>query len=537
MPETDDLPRVNDTQRWKRICIALTLLILVRGVFVLSVLPPFEGWDEYQHIAYIVYLKEEKALPPYGIASVPQSMAPMLQHYPHSVYDSWQNAHWGTSTYETFWTVQTRETKDSYPSIQLYQAQQGPLYYLVALPFWLIFSSFGALAGIYALRLLNVLFLAAAVFIFLQTLARCVPNVRHRLIVGLLIGTYPLYLITAARISNCALSILFGSLTLYFTTRAISEKPLRSLLLASCFLGLGILAKATMLTMIPVVLIAAVVVAYRHGFNFKTALKAVGICLAVILLFLLPLLYRNYKSSGVLYVMSQQRDLQLRGKSSLAVFPYFFKVGWSTQIRHWVFTRDLWVSGWSFIFLPDWFDYPYKGFMYLFWMIAIAFGLKRGWSRKVPKSPPEQLFADNWSLLIFGSVVIFMVAGMAYFATISLVDLGAAVTIPSYFMIALPAWTALIYQAALFVAARFAFWFAQVLMAFYIVSELFGTLVIMPKAFTNTSWSWLSWIRLTELHPFFPSPWFIVPCLLMIAGLLGFLIREQFRSEQVSGVT
>ena len=533
MPETDDLPQKNDTQRWKRICVALTLLVLVRGVFVLSVLPPFEGWDEYQHIAYIVYLKEQKALPPYGLATVPQSMVPMLQNYPHSGFDHWQNRQWETRTYDTFWT-QPQVQRGKYSQIQLYQAQQGPLYYLVALPFWLVFSSFGPLAGIYALRLLNALFLTAAVFIFLQTLAKCVPKLRHRIIIGLLVATYPLYLITAARISNCALSIFFGSLTLYFTIRAIKEKPLRFLMAASCCLGLGILAKATMLTMIPVVLIAAVVVACRQGFNFKLALKTVGMCLAVILLFLVPLFYRNYKSSGMLYVMSQHRDLQLSGKSSLAVFPYFFKVGWSTHLRHWIFTRDLWVSGWSFIYPPGWFDYPYKGFMYLFWMIVIAFGLKRGWSRKVPQKAPEHLFTDNWSLLIFGSVVSFMVAGLAYFATISLVDLGVAVTIPSYFMIALPAWTALLYQAALFVGTRFAFWSAQVLMAFYVVSELFGTLVIMPKAFTNTSWSWLSWTRLTEVHPFFPSPWFIIPCLLMIAGLLGFLIREQFRNEPVS---
>ena len=60
-----------------------------------------------------------------------------------------------------------------------------PLYYLLALPFWTLFSGFSYLAGIYALRLMNVLLLAAAVFIFLRTLQMCIANVTHRLMIGL----------------------------------------------------------------------------------------------------------------------------------------------------------------------------------------------------------------------------------------------------------------------------------------------------------------------------------------------------------------
>ena len=92
-------------------------------------------------------------------------------------------------------------------------------------------------------------------------------------------------------------------------------------------------------------------------------------------------------------------------------------------------------------------------------------------------------------------------------------------------MIALPAWTVFLYQAALFLGARFAFWFAHILLGFYIVSELLGTLYLMPTAFTATSWSGQSWARLTQLHPVFPSPWFIVPTLAIIAGLLIYLLK------------
>jgi 4-amino-4-deoxy-L-arabinose transferase-like glycosyltransferase len=519
----------NPAPDWKKISIALVLLVLVRGVFLLSVLPPFEGWDEYQHIAYIVYLRENRALPSYGVSKVPHSMAEMLRRYPHSDWDYQQSLGWGTMKYDTFWTQTQKPTIDDQSPIQLYEAQQGPLYYVVALPFWIAFSSLGDLAGIYALRLLNVLFLAAAVFIFLQMLAKCIPNLRHKLIIGLLVATYPLYLITAARVTDCALSILFGSLTLYFVISALKEKPLRHLTLATCCLGLGILAKATMFTMIPVVFAGVPICAYRRQLSGRTLLKALAACVGLMLIVLAPLLYRNYMTSGGFYLMSQHRDL--RGKSALWVWAHFFRVGWSTQVRQWLFTRDLWVSGWTFIPTPDWIDFPYKAFMYLFWFIVIGKGLKRGLGKQLPSRRLEYLFSDNADLLIFGLVVICMTVGLGYFATLSLAVYGVALTIPSYFMIALPAWTTLLYQAAVFLGTRVSLWFSRILLAFYLGSELVGTLYVMPRIYTATAWSLLSWNRLLQIHPFFPSPWFIVPSLLLIVGLLIYLLRVLWRVE------
>ena len=514
---------------WKRISIAIALLVLVRGVFLLCVLPPFEGWDEYQHIAYIVYLRENRELPAYGKSTVPPSMAGMLRRYPHASLDNQQTWRWGTKTYDTFWDQTQNETVNSQPQTPLYEAQQGPLYYVVALPFWIIFSRLGELAPIYALRLINVLFLAAAVFIFLQTLAKSIPNLRHRLIIALLVATYPLYLITAARVSNCSLSILFGALTLYYLISAIRKRPLRYFTLATCCLGLGILAKATMLTMIPVVFVGVLFCAYRHKFSLRTSLKTLAACAGILLLFLVPLLYRNYVTSGGFYLMAQHRDLQ--GKSTFWILSYFFKVGWSTQLREWVFTRDLWSSGWSNVPTHNLVDVPYKAVMYLFWLLVLGTGLMRGWAKRPPSRRLEYLFSDDGDLLVFACTVIFMVVGLAYFATLSLADYGAPIIIPSYFMIALPAWTALVYQAALWLGARVAFWFGHILLAFYVSAELIGTLYVMPRIYTATGWSLLSWNRLLQIHPFFPSPWFIVPTLLIIAGLLIYLLRTLWRID------
>jgi hypothetical protein len=497
------------------------------------VLPPFEGWDEYQHIAYIVYIKEQRELPRYGHSTVPQSMNEMLQRYPHAPYDSGQTApgNWGTKTYDEFWASEHNDiviAKDLHP-VPLYEGQQMPLYYLLALPFWILFSGISSLAGIYALRLINVLFLAAAVFIFLRTLQTCIANVTHRLVIGLWLGVAPMYLTTAARISNDALAILFGSLTLYFTIAALRKNPFRSLALASSFLALGILSKATMCMMIPVVFTGIVICAYQRRLN--SPVKTLAACALIVVVLLGPFYYYHYRAAGGFYRMTDFiTSSRAQGKSNLWIWSQALNVGWTTRLREWLFCRELWCSGWTFIFLPTWMRVIYRFSMYAFWCLAVGVGLKRGWGKRLPTDHLEYLFSENKDLIVFACVVLSVVAGQAGFAALSLANWGIVAVIPSYFMIAFPAWTVFIYQTALFLGRRFAFWFAHIMLGFYLVSELLGTLYLMPKAFTATSWS-QSWSRLTQLHPVFPSAWFIVPALVVIAGLLIYLLRILWRSE------
>ena len=519
----------SEALQWKKICLAITLLIIARGIFVLCVLPPFEGWDEYQHLAYIVYIKEQREIPRYGHSSVPQSMKDMLQRYPHSPFDNAQIESWGAKTYNEFWVSEHNDVVKDLPPISLYEGQQTPLYYLLALPFWTLFSGISYLAGIYALRLINVLLLAAAVFIFLRTLQMCIANVTHRLVIGLLVATAPMYLINAARISCDALTILFGSLTLYFTIAALRKNPFRSLALASSFLALGILSKATMCMMVPVVFTGIVICAYQR--RLSSPVKTLAACALIVVVLLGPYYYYHYRAAGGFYRMTDFITSHVQGKSNLWIWSQALNVGWTTRLREWLFCRELWCSGWSFIFLPMWMRVTYRFSMYAFWCLAIGLGLKRGWGKRLPTNHLEYLFRENKDLIVFACVVLSVVAGLAGFATLSLANWGIVAIIPSYFMIAFPAWTVFVYQAALFIGKRSAFWFVHILLGFYLVSELLGTLYLMPTAFTATSWSAQSWTRLIQIHPVFPSPWFIVPTLVVIVGLLIYLLRILWQSE------
>lgn len=522
----------SETAQWKKICLAITLLIIARGVFVLCVLPPFEGWDEYQHIAYIVYIKEQRELPRWGHSKVPRSMKDMMERYPHPDYDYEHTGPggWGTKNYQNFWVSDYNHIGVREPQpLSLYEGQQTPLYYLLALPFWIAFSSVSYLAGIFALRLINVLLLAAAVYIFLQTLEMCIAKVTHRLVIGLLVATAPMYLINAARVSCDALTILLGSLTLYFTIAALRKTPFRSLVLASLFLALGILSKATMCMMAPVVLTGFIICAYQR--RLTSPVKTLAACMLVGLILFGPFYFYHYRLAGGVYRMTDFITSHVEGKSRLWIWSQAFNVGWSTRLREWLFTRELWCSGWSFIFLPTWMRALYRFSMYAFWGLALVTGLKRGWGRSLPTDRLEHLFSDNKDVIVFAVFMLSVVAGHAGFAILSLANWGIVAIIPSYFMIAFPAWTTFVYQTALFLGKRLAFWSVHIFLGFHLVSELFGTLYLMPTRFTATSWSWLTWKRMMELHPVFPSPWFIVPALVLIAGPLVYLLRVFWRSE------
>src|SRR5260370_40612856 len=324
-------------------------------------------------------------------------MNEMLQRYPHAPYDSEQT---GTRTYDKFWASEHNDTLKGFTTVTLYEGQQMPLYYLLALPFWTLFSRVSHLAGIYALRLINVLLLAAAVFIFLRTLQASISKLTHRLAIGLLVAFAPMYLINAARISNDALAILFGSLTLYFTIAAMRKTPFRSLSLASCFLALGILSKATMCMMVPVVFTGIVICAYQR--RLSSPFKTLAACALIVVVLLGPFYYYHYRVAGGLYQMTEVMTSRVQGRSILWVWSQALNVGWTTRLREWLFCRELWCSGWSFIFLPTWMRVIYRFSMYTFLCLVVGLGLKRGWGKRVPTNHLEYLFIKDNYLIVLG---------------------------------------------------------------------------------------------------------------------------------------
>ena len=70
---------------WWLVAGLLIAAFLARAPLYLSVFPPFEGWDEYQHLGYIAYLDQTGTIPVFSTATrVPLTIRPLVIAVPHS---------------------------------------------------------------------------------------------------------------------------------------------------------------------------------------------------------------------------------------------------------------------------------------------------------------------------------------------------------------------------------------------------------------------------------------------------------------------
>lgn len=71
---------------WNRFVSLLILFVLLRGIILFGVLPLLEGWDEYQHIAYIQYLIEHDDQPVMHKSYVSRVLLEKLISFPQPEY-------------------------------------------------------------------------------------------------------------------------------------------------------------------------------------------------------------------------------------------------------------------------------------------------------------------------------------------------------------------------------------------------------------------------------------------------------------------
>src|SRR4051794_30614457 len=94
----------DDWARWRRSRRLLVALVVCRGLVLLGVLPLFEGWDEYQHVGYVVHVAETGRPAVLGQTKVSRSLLDALEHYPQPrcVVDL-QFHGLGTLDYASYW--------------------------------------------------------------------------------------------------------------------------------------------------------------------------------------------------------------------------------------------------------------------------------------------------------------------------------------------------------------------------------------------------------------------------------------------------
>ncbi len=209
-----------------RIILAILCVALCMQLVMVVAYPPFEGHDEVAHLGYLATIAVDGRLPTFS-DTLPSALEPY-----------------------------SRFTLD-WPA--LYTANHPPLYYVIALPFYeLAGSSYEA--KLYAVRMVAVpLFLITIWLTYL--IARLLFPSNRLATVGApaVVAFQPQLGFEGAIVNNDMLAIVFGTLLLYLCLRAIRDGlSLRLALALGLVCGLGLLTKATLLALLPIVACIAI---------------------------------------------------------------------------------------------------------------------------------------------------------------------------------------------------------------------------------------------------------------------------------------
>ena len=514
---------LNCLGNWRRFCALLVVLFLARGLFVLSVLPPYEGWDEYQHIAYIEHLAQTGRAPVLHESQVPPSLHPELARFPHSRLGTDQVRRIGGLPYDEFWRA---EHPPSPPpearALPLYQAQQAPLYYRLMLPVYLKLNAAGGLLTVSAgLRLINLIFGAAAVAVALWSVGRLLRTGPHRYIVGLLIATQPLYLLNLTRVANDALAVLCGTIAIAALLALGGRRWWIASTIAGSTLGLAVLTKTNLLGLLPFVLLIHAIAVWRRRLPIGAATASLVIVLALTTAVTYRYFAFNLERYGVLSPLQEAVKNETRGAKATDIWRAALELEWRREFVMRMFRQTLWRGGWSML-SPDFnavgVNRPLikiHGFIISASIVAGLLGLL---SRRFTSPGVLSDRGDGWALL---GLWLGMMAALAYHALHSQLAVGNVGTNAWYGAVIFPWLLALLYAGL----AKFPWrWLgcgaAVVFTINQLAAEIYGTFVLMPEAYTGEAWGDLARQRLAFMHIPGIGPEITIPMLFLIVALI-----------------
>lgn len=504
---------------WPHYCALLVLIFLVRAVFVLSILPPFEGWDEYQHLAHIAFISENGRSPVLGGGdSVPGSLYPALAAYPHSRLGALQLADLGVRDYESFWAdpIRPKVNPQARP-IRLYQAQQSPLYYWCMTPIYEWCGGAKHILGmVTTLRLINALFAAASVWIALRVVGFLMKEGAVQYLVALLIAFQPLFLINVARVANDAMAIFFGTLAVWALLVLMRRSYWPGVFVAGVALGLGILSKATILSLVPFAAAAFVLPWLQKRLPLTRAALGGLLCLSLVGALTFRYFSFNHMHFGVLTPLQESLDNHAAGKTFGDAARTAGEIDWWGKFQSRYGRHALWFGGWSWLRAPAWMTKTHELLVYVS-MIGWSFVL-------LPRARRERfLFRSGGDIAAMFVLCIGVGLGLGFHAIQSKMALGDVATNAWYAAASFPWLACLFCQGLSLYPTRWVTVIAgSMMLLLYGAAEVYGTFFVMAPHYANAEWSGAVFERLALMHPAALGPFWTFPAV-FIAIVLSLL--------------
>jgi hypothetical protein len=498
-----------NSRAWWLVAGLLIIAFLARAPLYLSVFPPFEGWDEYQHLAYIVHLDETGTIPVFDEKDrVSLALRPLVIAMPHSQWGGEQVQEWGALTYADYWNARAPTAvadRKGFSSPRLYQAQHPPLAYLLDLPIWRALKTAHPLEAIYAIRTVNLLLVAAALALFAAALTRVVPAFPPRVAVFALVCLHPLYFQNVARVANDALAMATGLAGISLLLLADGRTLLTRGLLSAACIAASIWSKQTGVTLIPALVLGLPLIGWVHAVSGGRLWRVTTIVSVTLLLLVAPLWLWSYQQYGTIITTQESLELAARGSVVQALATSLVNVPWGAFVETVFVPGRPWVGGWSFLSMHETLANLY-GWYWGIVLTAAGVGAALAMLRRARSVEPAAsvLCGDEGAVggfVVCAAVVIVTVLAMIHYAIVSNAVYGHSTTVPWYFMTALPFLFVLLVRGLEAINGRLATAAAAALAVLFVAIDLHGTWVQMPRTYASTTNTALQWSRLTAIHP------------------------------------
>ncbi|HEX3316851.1 MAG TPA: glycosyltransferase family 39 protein [Solirubrobacteraceae bacterium] len=250
---------------WLRLLIAAQVLaVTVLASIAVARYPVWTLVDEGAHFDYIQAIADDGRLP-----VVTDLVSPQVEAIDENVYPA----------------PPRKDRAKRGLAGHSYEAQQPPLYYLLAVPAFSLSSNYRTKVTL--VRAFDVLFLLGAIAVFLALCREVLGRGEDALAgtaLALTVFLWPAIVVRGVTISNEGLELLVGMALVYALWRAAASRSPGWLIAAGALVGLGLLTRLTVAYLVPVAIGVAVVGALRGPRRFPWWSLAAAAALPVALL-------------------------------------------------------------------------------------------------------------------------------------------------------------------------------------------------------------------------------------------------------------
>lgn len=279
-----------DAKGIRRLAVIAAAVTFVHGAAWAVLLHPFHGADESEHFAYAQYLAETNRRADAGFSKRPPyatSQLRLLQalHHNSTILNPTSRPRWESSYAAEYRNNQQGTRDDDGGGFTTGASGHSPLYYaVIGIPYRLMSGSSDMPSVLLVMRLWNAA-LAAAVAALAVLTAGLVFRGRATIawLAGVLVGLQPVFGSVAGAVNNDTAVNLAAAAMIFVLIRSWSLEPTVRL---ACVVGTLLVvlpvAKITGFALFPVVAVAALVIAMKHGYRTASRWVAVaGIVAAV----------------------------------------------------------------------------------------------------------------------------------------------------------------------------------------------------------------------------------------------------------------